>query len=296
LKATNPVTKVLTKGTIQGLANHTILIAKSGKEIAIDDSAAPILSSTGNLIGVVLIFRDISERRSLELQKDDFISITSHELKTPLTSIKLNSQVLQKKLQKANNIETDAILTQINQQVNKMTDIINTFLDLSRIETKRLNLDLTKFNLRQLLEDIITTLTKTDTSKHKIFLDYNFKGLITADKNRLEQVITNLLVNSIKYSPNANTINVKVNSTKNYLTLSVEDHGIGIAPEKIDLIFDRFYRANPDYNNGNSGSLGLGLYIAKNIIAQHRGKIRVKSTLGFGSTFYISLPLKQKSN
>lgn len=292
-KVINPILRVLKKSRVETLTNHTLLVTKTGEKLAIDDSAAPIQGSTGKLIGAVLVFRDIAWQRSLEQQKDDFIAITSHELRTPLTSIKAFSQVLEKRLRQKGDQDASVLLSRINDQTLKMTEMVNTFLDVSRIETGNLKLQPSRFNLKPLITRQINDLTKTDPLHHEIKLDYQLSGLVTADKNRLEQVITNLLVNAIKYSPKVTPITVTVTSNKHQLILSVKDHGIGIPKGQQALVFDRFYRVNSSANHTPvTGGYGIGLYIVKKIIQAHHGKIWVESVQGTGSTFFISLPLK----
>lgn len=232
---------------------------------------------------------DISERRKLEQKKEEFISIASHELKTPLTSLKGYTQLSNSYLKTGKYPQAEVFLHKIEEQTDKITELINELLDISRIQSAKLNLNITNFDLVELTKSLVqdlqvqyaTPAIETDIKDLSLF--------INADRDRISQVITNLLNNAIKFSPDAEKVKLTLEDRGNEIRLSVQDFGIGIAADMLDKVFDKF--VSTDYPQPNhSQGLGLGLYISAEIIAKHGGKIWVKSELGQGSTFQFTLP------
>ena len=228
---------------------------------------------------------DITTMMEQDRKKDEFISIASHELKTPLTSLKLYAQILNK-----NNEKTGYYLPIMSEQIENLDHLVNELLDVSKIQSNNMILHKEKFSLVKLINNCIESIALI-SPLHKITFLYNKDARILADKSRVEQVMFNLLTNAVKYSPKATKIEVNLNSGDQDVIIKIKDYGIGIAKNNIDKIFDRFFRAMGANIYGISG-FGMGLYIAQEIIKQHKGKIWVKSTEGKGSTFYFSLPIK----
>ena len=240
-------------------------------------------------IGMLSIeFNSLMEQVILSHQrKDEFIGIASHELKTPLTSVKgflelLNSSELgqQNKLfvQKALN------------SANKLQDLIYDLLDVSKIQAGQLQLEIMGFDIDKLMDECIHE-AQVSTTIHNIIKEGGMaNSIIFADRNRIEQVVINLLSNAIKYSPKGGNIIVHTTRTGSKIIVSVKDFGIGLPQSELEKIFDRFYRSNQK-ESGASG-FGLGLYICAQIIKRHNGRIWVQSEAGNGSTFYFELPIK----
>lgn len=233
----------------------------------------------------------VTERRILERQKDDFMSVTSHELKTPLTIIKAYIQLLEKRSQKKQDAKTHKYVETVHVYVDKMTRLINDLLDIRKIEAGTLTLEKERFDIKILLDHIVQDIHFA--TKRMIILKTNsaHKQLIAGDKARLSQVFINLLTNAIKYSPRNKKVLVDIKSNHTNVTISVQDFGVGITKNYQNRIFDRFFRIVEAKRNAISG-FGLGLYIASEIVKQHEGKIWVESTKGKGSTFYVSLPIQ----
>lgn len=227
--------------------------------------------------------------KSLDKQKDAFLGMASHELKTPITSIKAFTQVLIKRAEKENLTKYAYILKNINMQTDRITQLINDLLNVSHIESGKLILKRTNVNLEELLEKVIADVQVT-TDTHEIVKKGPSKTTIYADENRIEQVVLNLLTNAIKYSPNANKIVISVEEAEKNVTVSVEDFGQGIPLRDQKKIFERFYRTK-EHEEKNISGFGLGLFIASEIIKRHKGKIWVTSTLNKGSIFSFTLPL-----
>jgi len=238
------------------------------------------------MIGTVL---DITESKRDEIRKNDFIAMASHELKTPLTSLKAYIQLLSQKLKKSDDPFVSNALVRANNQVNKMASLIYGFLDLSRLEAGRLQVKLQIFDINKLVADMINEANLVNYN-HKIVFKPMAYITVNADIDRIGQVISNFLGNAIKYSPNGSTITVTVKTVDGQAIVSVADKGIGIKPKDKDKVFQRFYRADSDHIKTISG-FGIGLYLANEIIQRHKGKIWVESDGETGSTFYFSLPL-----
>lgn len=221
-------------------------------------------------------------------RKDEFMSIASHELKTPITSVKASLQLLDKMVGKHAELESIApFIGKASKQVNKLTDIINDLLDVTKIQAGKLQLNPSFFNLHQLITDSAEQCQLTD-NRHRIIIGGDPELKIYADRDRMEQVFCNLINNAIKYSPNAEEVLVSFAVTDNQVKVSVTDYGIGIPEEKIANIFDRFFRV--EHTSQNFAGLGLGLYISSEIIKQHGGQIGVTSQTAKGSTFWFTLP------
>src|SRR3989338_3107461 len=294
-KAQNPVKKAILKNKIVGLENHTVLVKKNGNQITIDDSAAPICDPGGHLIGAVLIFRDITQRRQLEQRKDDFVSIVSHELKTPITSVKLFIQLLKRKSVKKGEGEYSAILDKVDHELNKLAKLISDFLDLSRLQVGKLSYKRESVSLDGLIKDTIADLQQIYNT-HDIVLDGSINKKLYADRDRIKQVLINLISNAVKYSKNGhkNKIIVELTKDKDWATVKVKDFGMGIPKDEQNKIFDRFYQVNTKKSKTYPG-LGLGLYISSQIIKGHQGKIWVKSEVNKGSVFQFSIPFDKNN-
>lgn len=231
---------------------------------------------------------DINEFKNLVKQKDTFLGIASHELKTPLTSLKLYAQFLEKILRKTGDEKSAEYAKKIDLQVAKLTSLIGDLLDVTKINSGKIHLNQTHFNFQTVVMEIAEELQMSTTHKIEIYTEKG--GTVFADRERIGQVITNLIANAIKYSPDADRIIVETEHKGNDIILTVKDFGIGMPPDKKDHVFEQYYRVSGDEQNTFPG-LGLGLYIAAQIVERSNGKIWVESTLGKGSTFCFSLPL-----
>jgi len=226
--------------------------------------------------------------RELLGKKDEFISIASHELKTPVTSLKAALQIMERASIRGDSIKTvDSFIQKAIKQVDKLTELIKDLLDVTKIQSGKLVLRKTDFVLDELLKECVEEL-QNDSAKHKIVIEGYRNIEVHADRNRLEQVIINLISNAIKYSPDANKVIVSIEKVDEGIKVSVKDFGIGIPKDKLPLIFDRFYRV--DEASQRYAGLGLGLYISAEIIRQHGGHIDIKSTMGKGSSFWFIIP------
>ncbi len=264
-----------------------------------DESYASLESTDSRLRAITLLQQkarsleaEIERRKTLERQKDEFIGIASHELKTPITSVKAYTQFLQKRFLKLNDKKSAELITKMNLQIDKLTKLISDLLDVTRIEEGKLQFREVRFDFNELVSEIIEEMQHT-TNNHKIMKEFAKTKNINGDRDRIGQVITNLISNAIKYSPRSNKIIIKIILEKEYITLGVQDFGIGVSKEDQKKVFDRLHRVNGDGQQIYPG-LGLGLYICAEIIKRHKGRIWVNSEKGKGSIFCFSLPIGRR--
>lgn len=238
---------------------------------------------------------DLERERNIMEKKDEFLSIASHELKTPLTSMKGYLQIIAGVVKKKGDPGIEPLLLKADKQVNKLTALVRDLLTVSKISADKMEFHVTEFSFNELLEDAIVYANQLSPD-HEVIIKGNTDVVITADKNRIEQVLTNLLSNAIKYSHGQKRVIIDVQELPHRLQVSITDFGIGIPEEKLSSIFDRFYRV--EVNDYNSSGLGIGLYISSEIMKRHGGSLLVESKPGKGSTFILSLPMesRQKDN
>lgn len=230
------------------------------------------------------------EVKTLSAKKDEFIALASHELKTPLTTIKGYLQILNRSIK--DQLSTTFIQKSI-MQAEKLNALVSDLFDISRIEGGKLHFDFEVFQLKDLLVDVIETFHH-NIATHTIVLEDQSKDTsLDADKQRVEQVLINLISNAIKYSPKADKVLVKLNDSETTLSIKIQDQGVGLTKDQQRQIFTRFYRAE---NKSGISGLGLGLYLSKEIIDRHNGSITVNSRFGKGSEFMVTLPKRRKTN
>ncbi|GHO56722.1 PAS domain S-box protein [Ktedonobacter robiniae] len=261
-------------------------VCKDGSRLPVLVGAVLLEHHSSQAITFVL---DNSARKELEQRKDDFISMASHELKNPLTALKLQTTLLHRQLAKQG-LQTPA-LSSMETQINKLTRLVEELLDVSKIQAGRLEYRLEMVDLDALLREVADTMQQISTT-HTIVVRGATLCSLEGDKDRLGQVFINLLSNAIKYSPGAETVEMDLSVSPETTTIRVRDHGLGIPREQRDKIFDRFYRVTGPRQRAIPG-LGMGLYIVAEIIKHHGGTITVDSEVGKGSTFTVTLPKKR---
>jgi signal transduction histidine kinase len=237
---------------------------------------------------ILLAIEDITERKQLEQQKDEFISIASHELKTPITSIKAYTQILEQRFRKVGDIKSAEVVAKMDAQLDKFTILIGDLLDVTKLEAGKIQFNETFFDLNELVKETVNELQRT-TKKHHLTTELQLSINVFGDHDRIGQVVTNFITNAIKYSPQADKINIKTIITNDHVIFSVQDFGMGLSSEDQARVFERFYRVSGSDQNTFSG-LGLGLYISSEIIKRHKGRVWVESNKARGSIFYFSLP------
>lgn len=273
---------------------------KSGRIIKISITISPLKNMKGEVIGASKIARDVTEQvairkelrqytRELELmnkQKDEFMSLASHELKTPLTSAKAYIQLLMRMVgpeHSGHNFIARAILS-----INRLENLINDLLDVSKIKEGKLTYNAETVRFNEVIANSIENVQQLTTS-HTIVLLETEDVYIKGDRIRLEQVLNNFLTNAVKYSPDAKHVEVSSSVNEDRLIVSVKDFGIGIPEESIKRLTERYYRL--DNSSMRFPGLGIGLFVASEILKRHEGRMWIESVVGEGSTFFFDLPL-----
>ncbi len=225
--------------------------------------------------------------RELLKKKDDFMSIASHELKTPITTLKAALQLLNRRKDNNPDKMTGTLIVQANKSMERVTTLIENLLNTNKLTEGQLHLNKTSFTIAQMIADCCQHIRIAGV--YSIIADGDKELMIYADADRIDQVVINFVNNSIKYAPGSKEIHISIEKVNNMAKVSVRDNGPGIPPEKLPYLFDRYYRA--DSSGLQYSGLGLGLYISAEIIKRHNGKIGVDSEIGKGSTFWFTLPL-----
>ena len=241
---------------------------------------------------ILLAFEDVTEEQEISRQKDEYIGIASHEIKTPITTIKTFTELLQKKLSGSSKKEYANILEHITVQSDRLTTLVTDLLSFSQMQAGKFILHKVEFDLDKLIERTVNAMRDSATM-HSIVKVGILKKPLLADASRIEQVLINLLTNAIKYSPRGKKITVRVSENTFEAKVSVQDFGMGIAKRDLKTIFERYYRGKGTSDvakNVNTEGFGLGLYIAAEIVEKHGGKIWVESEVGKGSTFTFTVP------
>jgi PAS domain S-box-containing protein len=303
--AQSPVATVLREGVVAGLANHTVLIARDGHEIPIDDSAAPIRGDDGRFLGVVMVFHDIRERRDLERElyrraerlaeadrrKDEFLAMLAHELRNPLAPIRNSLYIMA--LPGASAEAVTRVREMMERQVQHLVRLVDDLLDVSRITRG-------KIELRKEAVEITATVRRTveavepQAQANGLRLHLSLPPepiVIEADPTRLDQVLINLLNNALKFTPSGGRIEVDVRCQEGGLRISVRDTGVGIEPELLPEIFEPFLQGSRSLDR-SQGGLGIGLTLVRILVEMHGGSVTAHSAgKGQGSELVVALPV-----
>jgi PAS domain S-box-containing protein len=268
------------------------LIRPDGSRMSVSILASPVLDED-EVRGCIVVFRDTTEQRALYQMKTDFVSIASHQLRTPLTGLRWYSSTLAEGQAGALNPEQQELLKEIERCVDRMVVLVDNLLDVARLDQGTLQLDLVPVSLAELLADAVRSLEpKAQNFNVSLTVDDGIASLPTvrADKLRLTEVIHNLVDNAIRYTPEQGTVKVMARQEGKEIIISISDTGVGIPEAERPRLFKKFSRIENPLSNRERGS-GLGLYFAKGVVEKHGGKISLRSGVGKGSTFYVSLPL-----
>jgi PAS domain S-box-containing protein len=265
---------------------ETCLIRKGGEIIWVHVTSI-LFPDNGKTLGYTII-EDVTERRILRSQKEEFISIVSHELKTPITTLKASLQLIERKM-KANAVVTDDLFTlcaSAERNVLKLTHLVDDLLNSSKIDHGQMSLNKSTFVLADVIEGCCTHIRLE--GKYKLIYTGDHSLIVNADHYKIDQVLVNFVNNAVKYAPLSMDILIHVEKIPGFTKVIVTDHGEGILPENIPKLFTRYYRVGTE--NHYASGLGLGLYISAEIIKKHHGNIGVDSVVGKGSSFWFTLP------
>jgi PAS domain S-box-containing protein/excisionase family DNA binding protein len=292
---------------------ETERICKDGRRLTVSVTISPVRDLSGRIVGASAIARDVSERKMIEREReallarereahaeaaaalrlrDEFLSVAAHELRTPLASLKAHAQVAMRRLERSGQLEPERVaeaLKAMASQSDKLNRLLGHLLDISRINAGKLILDVQQVDLVAMVEEVVKN-ARTRNSTHQITLTAPPALDVEADSLRLEQVLTNLLDNAMKYSAEGSPIEIDVSQAgEGTLEIAVRDHGVGIPSEKRARIFERFYQA---HGSGFQSGLGLGLYVSGEIVELHGGEIRAEFPPDGGSRFVVRLPIQ----
>lgn len=266
---------------------------QEGKYIWHLKRAMPFRDENDNIITWIGSDTEIQKTKEEQRKKDDFVKIVSHELKTPVTSIKGYIQLMMMMVEEEKEKyppQFISSLSRIDSQILRLTNLITEMLDLSRIEAGRIDFKMENFGIDELVTEVVQDIRHTHP-QHNIMLVHDYKAKVHGDRDRLGQVLINLINNAIKYSPGEEKLEVTVKKEEDgFVAIQVKDYGIGINKKEHDKIFERFYRAEGDKENTFAG-FGIGLYIANDIVKKHAGSITLESEPGKGSAFTFHLPI-----
>ncbi len=281
------VEQLLTKGVTTPWEKE--YIKKDGSHVPVIIGKVLTNKDSEETIAFVL---DNAERKKLERRKDEFIGTASHELKTPLTVIKAFSQILQKRFEKSKDKQNEYFARNIDDQVSRLTNLVNDLLDVSKIQAGKLKYNYEMFDVDALVRKTVVDFQYV-TKTHQIERIGEAGRKLYGDEERIHQVLVNLISNAIKYSPNANKVIVRTENKNDAILVSVQDFGLGVSDSNKEKIFERFYTGREKEKKSIPG-FGMGLYICKEIIKDHHGKLWVESKRGEGSTFYFTLLAQKK--
>lgn len=292
LTSETPIALALSKRKVT-VGKEFVIHRSHNKKTYVQVSASPVINKKNIVIAATTIISDITQQKKANEVKDEFLSIASHELKTPLTTIKTYIQILKKTIKKVDTIAAEKYLEKADHHINKLSDLISDLLDVSKITAGKLQLIKTEYDINEMIDEVVHNF-QILTPSHTIIKKGKVKSKLYGDNTRTEQVLTNFLTNAVKYSPNGKKIIVESHEDEKNVTVSVTDYGIGIPKNKQKQVFERFYRVQ-DTEKTFAG-LGIGLYICAEVIKHQGGKIWFVSEHKKGSTFYFSLPKPRSNN
>jgi len=286
----NPIYATLKTGAVQHIVDDTFY-RKNGTKFPVEYVSTPILEKN-QIVGAVVIFKDITERQIVERMKNEFVSVVSHELRTPLTSIRSALGLLSHGSLNNQPAKSKRMLEIAFDNTNRLVRLINDILDIERINSGKVTMEKQNCNAAELM---IQAVDEMRAMAEKAEIKLALKPLevqLWADPDRIVQTLTNLLSNAIKFSPPHSTVFLGAKLQDSQILFQVKDQGRGIPEDKLETIFDRFQQVDAS-NSRHQGGTGLGLAICRSIVQQHGGKIWVESILGRSSTFYFTLPVSE---
>jgi PAS domain S-box-containing protein len=293
----NPALRAIREGTIVGLANHTVLIARDGRQVPIDDSAAPIRDEGGRVSGAVLVFRDISERKGVlealresDRRKDEFLATLAHELRNPLAPLRNGLQVMRLTEEPALREQS---LEMMERQLAQLVRLVDDLLDVGRITKGKIELRRERVDVADVIENALETCRPViEASRHELIVARPPRPIpLLGDRTRLAQVVANLLNNAAKYTPAHGRIWLSGEQDDRQAVFRVRDNGVGIPGDMLPSIFDMFTQVDGSLERAQGG-LGIGLTLVRRLVELHGGTVEARSDgPGRGSEFVVRLPM-----
>jgi signal transduction histidine kinase len=279
----------LMAGETDSMAVDVERTTRDGGTIQLRSAVAALHDEAGRVRGMVSIIQDVTEQRHIEMAKSDFVSMISHELRTPLTSIIGYSDLLEQVDVQTKPDLVRQLLAKVRDRGDRMRRLIDDLLTISQIQSAPLRLELSGVDIAGFVTEAAA---KAELSERHRLVVAGGEGLprVFLDRERMSRVLVHLIANAVKYSPDGGEIAVRMSQDDGFVRVSVSDSGIGIEASDLPRVFDRFMQADMSDTRA-FGGVGLGLYLAKQVIDAHRGRIEVQSTPGEGSTFTIVLPV-----
>ena len=286
----SPIDQALQSKETECGSEFDVLVSRDGSRCPVSASAATICKTEGEVIGVVMVFRDVSYERELDRMKTDFVSSVSHELRTPLTSIKAYTETILRDKDMPEETKLN-FLDIISEETNRLASLIEDLLEVSRIEAGTAKIEQNAVDVAAIIEKVLTALEPL-AGKKNIKLEPRISNelpKLSADESKIESVIINLINNAIKFTPENGRVSISVEATDGQMSIRISDTGMGIPAEALPKIFNRFYRV---YRPGKEiQGTGLGLSIVNKIVSMHNGRIEVESEIDQGTTFTVFIPL-----
>ena len=264
----------------------------NGELLHISVTASPVTTEPGQVPELaVVVLRDLTALKRLERMRDEFISTAAHELRTPITTIKGYAQLLDRWTPGGHEPREGKAFRILNRQSDRLTQLVQELLEVSRLQLGRLALRRQRFELGELVADVLERMQGV-SSQHRLVLHQEGRVFVDADRDRIDQVLVNLFDNAIKYSPDGGDIEIWVSARDGSGVVSIRDPGMGIPQERQGQLFERFYRAHAGLES-DRGGMGIGLHLSEQIVQRHGGRMWFESEVGRGSTFSFSLMLAQ---
>ncbi len=264
-----------------------------GRRVILSVNAAPLRDSTGGIVGVVESLADVTEREQLDRLRDEFLATAAHELKTPVATIKGYAQLLLEWTPGGHDPREGAALVAINRQSDRINRLVQELLEFTRLQQKQFKLQRQVFELGELAAEVVARQRPLHPD-HQFVLERKGQAWVNADRDRIDDVLSNLLDNAVKVMPEGGKVSIAVYTQGEMAIAAVTDQGPGIPPESVPHIFEQFYEAHVG-TIYDRGGMGIGLYISREIVIRHGGNMWFESTWGKGTTFYLSLPLVKRN-
>lgn len=283
-------------GEFQKMSNHVVLVRKDGTELSVANSAAPFKDKNGKVVGCVIVFRDVCEERAIDKAKTEFVSLTSHQLRTPLSAINWYSEMLLNGDAGKLNLDQKKYINEVYKCNQRIVAIVDALLNVSRIELGAFVINPRAINIQRIADSAVHEMEQ-QISKKKIELTKNYDkniSKIRVDPKLMRMIFQNLISNAVKYTPNNGRVNLKIIRQKPDILIKISDTGFGIPKKQQSKIFTKLFRADNIKEGGAEGT-GLGLYIVKSILDHCGGKIWFKSQENKGSIFYVTIPLSGRA-